>query len=79
MPESVDSMRYFANPAHKRETTEAGPPRWRSDKEPCSEGMTLRERTELLRESVAESPIHRRLPVLRFDVVNQHWSSSRLE
>ena len=49
-------MRYVANPAHKLETTEAGPPRWRPDKEPCPEGMTLRERTELLRESVAEDP-----------------------
>ena len=49
-------MRCFANPAHKMETTEAGPPRWRPDKEPCPEGMTLRERTELLRESVAEDP-----------------------
>ena len=49
-------MRYFANPAHKLETTEAGPPRWRPDKEPCPEGMTLRERRELLRDSVAEDP-----------------------
>ena len=49
-------MRDFANPAHKRETTEAGPPRWRPDKEPCPEGMKPRERTELLRESVAEHP-----------------------
>lgn len=56
MPESEKYMRYFANPAHKKETTEAGPPRWRPDKEPCPEGMTLRERTELLRESIAERP-----------------------
>lgn len=49
-------MRYFANPAHKLETTEAGPPRWRPDKEPCPEGMTLRQRTELLRASIAEDP-----------------------
>ena len=49
-------MRYFANPAHKLETTEAGPPRWYPDKEPCPEGMTLRERKELLRDSVAEDP-----------------------
>ena len=47
-------MRYFANPAHKLDTTEAGPPRWNPDKEPCPKGMTLRERTELLRESVPE-------------------------
>ena len=49
-------MRYLANPAHKTETTEAGPPLWRPDKEPCPEGMTLRERTTLLRESIAENP-----------------------
>ena len=53
---STRSMRYFANPAHKLETTEAGPPRWRPDKTPCPEGMTFRERTILLRESVAEDP-----------------------
>ena len=72
-------MRYFANPAHKKETTEAGPPRWRPDKEPCPEGMTLRERTELLRESIAETPDSPTSPVFRFDAVNQDWSSSRLE
>ena len=49
-------MRYFANRAHKVETTEAGPPGWRPDKEPCPKGMTLRERSELLRGSVAENP-----------------------
>ena len=49
-------MRYFANPAHKVETTEAGPPAWSPDKAPCPKGMTLRERTDLLRNSVAEDP-----------------------
>ena len=49
-------MRYFANRAHKVETTEAGPPAWSPDKTPCPKGMTLRERTELLRNSVAEDP-----------------------
>lgn len=49
-------MRYFPNCAHKVETTEAGPPGWRPDKEPCPRGMTLRERSELLRHSVAENP-----------------------
>ena len=61
-------MRYFANPAHKIETTEAGPPAWRPDKTPCPKGMTLRERTELLRDSIAEdpnSPISRRFAVRR--------------
>ena len=63
-------MRYFANPAHKIETTEAGPPRWRPDKAPCPEGMTLRERRELLRESIAENPgssTSRRYAVRRTD------------
>ena len=49
-------MRYVPNQAHKVETTEAGPPAWRPNKEPCPEGMTLRERAELLRDSVAEDP-----------------------
>ena len=53
---STPSMRYFANPAHKLETAEAGPPRWRPDKTPCPEGMTLRERTRLLQDSIAENP-----------------------
>lgn len=61
-------IRSFANPAQKLETTEAGPPRWRPDKEPCPQGMTPRERKELLRESVAEdpaSPMSRRFAVRR--------------
>ena len=61
-------MRYFANPAHKVETTEAGPPAWSPDKTPCPKGMTLRERTELLRNSIAEdpaSPASRRFTVRR--------------
>lgn len=49
-------MRYFANPADKIETTEAGPPTWSPDKTRCPQGMTLRERTELLRNSIAEDP-----------------------
>ena len=48
-------MFYYPNRAHKRETTEAGPPGWRPDKEPCPD-MTPEERTELLRESVARDP-----------------------
>ena len=61
-------MRYFANPAHKVETTEAGPPSWRPDKTPCPKGMTLDERAELLRHSVAEdpdSPTSRRFAIRR--------------
>ena len=48
-------MCYFPNPAHKRETTEAGPPRWRPDKEPCP-NMTPRERATLLQQSLAKDP-----------------------
>lgn len=48
-------MYYFPNPAHKRETTEAGPPRWRPDKEPCPK-MSPRERATLLRDSIARDP-----------------------
>ena len=49
-------VRYVPNPAHKRETTEAGPPGWRPDKEPCPPEMTPRERAALLRGSVPEHP-----------------------
>ena len=49
-------MRYVPNPAHKQETTEAGPPKWRPDKEPCPSEMTPRERAKLLRESIPEHP-----------------------
>ena len=61
-------VRYVPNPAHKRETTEAGPPRWRPDKEPCPPEMTPRERADLLRGSVPEhpdSPSSRRFAVRR--------------
>ena len=63
-------MRYFANPAHKVETTEAGPPAWRPDKTPCPKGMTLAERTQLLLDSIAEdpdSPAPKRFAVRRGD------------
>ena len=61
-------VRYVPNPAHKRETMEAGPPRWRPDKEPCPPEMTPRERSVLLRGSVPEppdSPSSRRFAVRR--------------
>lgn len=45
-------MRYWPNPAHKQETTEAGPPQWRPGKEPCPREMTVAERDELLECSV---------------------------
>ena len=61
-------VRYVPNPAHKREVTEAGPPRWRPGKEPCPPETTPRERVGLLRESVPEhpdSPSSRRFAVRR--------------
>ena len=48
-------MRYRPNPAHKRETSEAGPPRWRPDKSLCP-AMTIEDREILLRESIPENP-----------------------
>ena len=50
----ADYMVYFPNPAHKVETTEAGPPRWNPDKEKCPREMTVVERLELLELSQAE-------------------------
>lgn len=55
---------------HKVETTEVGPPAWRPDKTPCPERMTLPERTQLLRDSIAEdpgSPTSRHFAVRRSD------------
>jgi len=46
-------MRYYPNPAHKLETTEAGPPRWWPDKEPCPP-MTPAERSALLENSIPD-------------------------
>lgn len=48
-------MRYKPNPAHKRETTEAGPPRWRPGKALCPSSMTAAARNELLQSSVPEN------------------------
>jgi hypothetical protein len=49
-------MRYWPNPAHKRGTTEAGPPRWWPDKEPCPDDLTIDERNDLLATSLALDP-----------------------
>jgi len=46
-------MRYWPNPAHKEETTEAGPPRWRPHKSKCPL-MSIEERETLMAESVPE-------------------------
>jgi hypothetical protein len=45
---------YEPSPAHKIQTTEAGPPRWIPFKEKCPPEMTVREREELLAQSISE-------------------------
>jgi hypothetical protein len=49
-------MRYWPNPAHKKETTEAGPPAWSPDKDPCPASMTVSERNALFVASVPVDP-----------------------
>ena len=49
-------LRYWPNPSHKTETTEAGPPRWNPDKDKCPSDMTVAERNELLKASIAVEP-----------------------
>lgn len=61
-------MRYWPNPAHERETTEAGPPGWRPDKDPCPDDVTVDERAELLATAVPKNrddPHSRRYNVRR--------------
>src|SRR4051812_32699721 len=61
-------MRYWPNPAHKRETTEAGPPRWGPHKDFCPNGMTVQERNALLQVSLptdVANPRSRRYVVRR--------------
>ena len=49
-------MRYWPNPAHKRETSEAGPPGWRPGKTKCPDDMTVAERNKLLETSIPADP-----------------------
>ena len=49
-------MRYWPNPAHKVETTEAGPPVWIPNKDKCPRGMTVAERNLLLADSEPVQP-----------------------
>lgn len=49
-------MRYWPNPAHKRETTVSGPPAWRPDKEPCPDDLSVEERDALLADSIPLEP-----------------------
>lgn len=61
-------LSYWPNPAHKRQTTEAGPPRWSPAKEPCPHDLTVAERDELLGSAVpmrADDPTSRRFAMRR--------------
>jgi hypothetical protein len=49
-------LAYAPNPTHKREWTEAGPPKLRSDKTPCPTDITVVECRALLQASVPEDP-----------------------
>ncbi len=49
-------MHYWPNPAHKRSTTEVGPPRWAPDKEPCPSDLTVEERNHLFEGSLPVDP-----------------------
>jgi hypothetical protein len=50
------AVRYWPNPVHKKRMTEAGRGRWRPDKTPCPDDLTVAERNELFLTSVAEDP-----------------------
>jgi hypothetical protein len=61
-------VRYWPNPAHKEETSEAGPPAWRPHKEKCPRDITIGEREELLNASIpvnAADPRSRRFAIRR--------------
>src|SRR5258708_29847749 len=49
-------MRYWTDRAHKRQTTEAGPPAWRPDKDPCPDDLTVADRNELLAAAIPLDP-----------------------
>jgi hypothetical protein len=49
-------MRYWPNPVHKRRMTEAGRGRWRPDKTPCPDDLTVAERDALFAASVPDDP-----------------------
>lgn len=74
-------MRYWPNPAHKRETTEAGPPAWHPSKDACPP-MTIEERRELLQDSISldpEDPRARRYAMrwtddLRLELYEAKWT-----
>ncbi len=72
-------MRYWPNPAHKAETTEAGPPRWGPHKSKCPQ-MSVEERDRLLAESVPEDPARPDSPryAFRETVQGLEWFAGRL-
>jgi hypothetical protein len=50
---SQPQIEYEPSPAHKYGTTVVGPPTWNPSKEKCPEDLTVSEREELLRYSLA--------------------------
>lgn len=72
-------MKYWPNPAHKRETSEAGPPRWHPNKSACPP-MTVEERQKLFLESVPEDGDQPASPRYAFRVGPRgyEWFAARL-
>jgi len=63
-------MQYWPNPAHKKETTEAGPPQWWPAKDVCPSDMSVDERDMLLSASIPldeGNPRSRRWTLRRLD------------
>lgn len=58
-PDTNPRLWYYPNPAHKKGTTEAGPPEWYPAKTACPDTMTLEERDQLVAESLplSEDPL----------------------
>ena len=71
-------VKYWPNPAHKRETSEAGPPRWRPDKTPCPR-LTIDERNTLLQSSIADPKLSDTVRyALRRSEEGTQWFTGRL-
>ncbi len=71
-------MKYWPNPAHKRGTSEAGPPLWRPHKSVCPK-MTIDERSRLLDESIPEdaNDVQSTRYALRRVATGMEWFAAR--
>ena len=71
-------MRYWPNPTHKAETTEAGPPRWRPDSSKCPR-MDPAERNRLLEGAISEDPgrVDSVRYAFRAGAAGQEWFAAR--